>query len=92
MILRRDTLKLLPLFAFQNLNVIQADEVNAEVLKILGVVSMGHQHHSQHILGRYECLDVPRADLLEARDQEVVCVDKKLEEELDTLLADVKMI
>lgn len=59
LVLLCDFFKMLPLFPSQDFEFVETQVIDAEVLKILRVVCMGHQHHRQDVLLVHERLDVP---------------------------------
>lgn len=78
--------------AVQNFLFVQANEVDAVLLKLVSIVSVSQQEYLQSALDVHVFFEVARADINESRQQEVVCVDHELDEELGVVSLDVEVV
>ena len=85
-------LETLPLAAPQNLSFIQADEIKTVLFEFICVVWMSKKHHWDNVLTSEVSFNSPLTNLRQSRNQKVIRKDEQLEEKLDTLFSDVKVI
>jgi hypothetical protein len=81
-----------PLFAGQDLLLMQAYEVDAKQGKVICVMCLSYQKDTQHVSWCDIVFDVLAADLNESWKHEVVAVNQHLREEVEAVLANVKMV
>ena len=71
---------------------VHRDVVDAVSLELLGIMRVGDKQQLQGSPRRYIGLEVPRADVNQAGQDEVVGEDEQLDEEDDRMLLDLEVV